>query len=102
MVERAREYCIERDAVLRRLNAQEYIQFALRHAMPLPPSFYSQPLEVSSVILLASMHKARLQINAFTPDEKLASATWLTANNYSLPEPLRLEDGVLIGAEYEH
>lgn len=96
----------ERDFVLRSLDVQKMKEFFTRWQQPWPPSF-SKPN-----IPLAAMHKARLDILAFTPPEKLFSALWLIGHQFELPEQLKLvvhkdPNGQvpiryeLIGAEYE-
>lgn len=92
----------DRDQVLRSLDVNEMKKFFKRWSQKLPDRW------VTKHVPLAVMHKARLQILAFTPKEKLLSALWLAAHDFNLPdgmgivlhqgEPPRYE---LKGAEYE-
>lgn len=91
-----RKFCEERDAVLRTLDAEQYARFRKRWKMPEPGQW------VKPDVPYAVMHKARLGVRAFTKDEKLLSARWLTEHGYQLPAHIRLEGDELIGAEYDH
>jgi hypothetical protein len=84
----------ERDAVARGLDVGELIRFCHRWKIKMPAFVHN------STIPMAIMHKARLSIRAFSPEEKMASAKWLTENNHELPDDMELVDGVLLGAEY--
>lgn len=95
----AKLYCAHRDAVLRALDPMQFLSFCAQNRLPLSDSFFQGAESVP--LIMATMHKTRLDIKTFTPAEKLASARWLLANNFRLPEHLWLDGDVVVGAEYE-
>jgi hypothetical protein len=89
---------MERDAILRELDVKKMENFMRRNKQKVPK--YTHP-----TVPYALMHNARLQVLNFSPEEKLESAMWLRANNYSLPKGMKLVSNqlggvILTGAEY--
>jgi hypothetical protein len=66
----------DRDAALRSLNEAAFDKFAREWSVP-------QPAQWKRGAKLAAMHKARLQIISFTPEEKALSRAWLASNGFS-------------------
>ena len=78
-IEDIKQYCIERDAVLRKLDVDALHVHMAKWNVPRPERWAHPTVPV------AMMHKARLSINAFTAEEKEVSRVWLLANDYLLP-----------------
>jgi hypothetical protein len=72
----ARAFCKDRDATLRSLDRDRLDRFLRKWNQP-------RPREWIGDVWLASMHKARLQINTFTEAEKAVSRTWLALHDYT-------------------
>lgn len=102
MMEKAAAFTEERDAVLKTLDPVKFIQFSVNWSIPLPNTYYTRTWQEAREVLLATMHKTRLQIRAFNSTEKEASASWLVEHGYELPEPITYENGILAGAEYDN
>jgi hypothetical protein len=86
---------MQRDAILREMDVKKMEAFMRRHKQKVPN--YVHPS-----VPIAMMHMARLQIRAFTSEEKIVSAKWLMENNYTnLPNGITYVDGILTGAEFE-
>jgi len=66
----------ERDSMLRSLDEAEFDSFARNWNVP-------QPAAWKPKAKLAAMHKARLNIESFTPDEKDVSRDWLASNGFT-------------------
>jgi hypothetical protein len=73
------QYCAERDEVLRALDPEKFEAFWTRWKQRRPPGGW-----VSPEVPLIMMHKARLQVNDMTKEEKAASREWLLSRGYSL------------------
>jgi hypothetical protein len=75
--EEIKRFCAERDRVLRALDVPMYEAFLRAQGVILPEQWARPDVPI------ASMHKARLHLNAFTAEEKAASRAWLAANGYT-------------------
>jgi hypothetical protein len=73
---RAKAFNRDRDAALRSLDRGQFEQFQKKWNLP-------RPREWIDDAWLASMHKARLQINTFTQTEKAISRLWLARNGFT-------------------
>src|SRR5258708_28990097 len=71
-----RAFCKDRDATLRSLDRDRLDRCLRKWNQP-------RPREWIGAAWLASMHKARLQIDAFTEAEKAVSRTWLAQHDYT-------------------
>jgi hypothetical protein len=72
----ARAFCKDRDATLRSLDRDRLDRFLRKWNQPRPREWIGDSW-------LAAMHKARLQIDAFTEAEKAVSRTWLAQHDYT-------------------
>ena len=72
----ARAFCKDRDAALRSLDRDRLDGFLRKWNQP-------RPREWIGDAWLASMHKARLQIEVFIEAEKAVSRTWLAHHGYT-------------------
>ncbi len=72
----AKQFVLDRDFALRSLDSDELDRFAKKWNVPVPRQWIGDAR-------LASMHKARLQLDAFTESEKAISRTWLDQHGYS-------------------
>lgn len=94
----------ERDVLLQRLDIDDAAtliraaeKFARRWNIPTPPQGWARP-----DVPLAALHKARLSIRSFSYKQKLASAKWLLANDYELPENIYYDGTTLTGVEFNY
>ena len=71
-------YCRERDALLRALDQEKFDDHCRRWGIPTPREGW---LPSSRLIL---MHKARLSLQTFTPEEKEESRRWLEEHHCSM------------------
>ena len=76
MTASSRAFCKDRDAVLRALDRDKLERFLRKWNQP-------RSYEWIGDSWLAAMHKARLQIVAFTEAEKAVSRTWLAQHDYT-------------------
>ena len=83
----------DRTEALRSLDPEVWQVFSLR--WNLPPPFPKGWGDTDS--LLAVMHKVRLMLPEFSPEEKKFSAAWVVGHGMELPEGLTFEDGELKG-----
>lgn len=86
--------------MLRALSPSMFLSFARRWHVPLSANYTNTVL--GHHLTLLTMHKTRLDIVAFTPEEKYASARWIVDNGFQLPPHLKIADGKVLGAEYEN
>ena len=77
--EKIKLYCKERDEMLRSLDVEKFHRFYKKHKLVKPHGGWLTP-----EVPLIMMHKARMQINSFTEEEKEVSRKWLLSHNYSL------------------
>lgn len=72
----AKAFSRDRDAALRSLDGEQFDRFARKWGVPVPRAWVGDAR-------LAAMHKARLQIEAFTEFDKAISRVWLAQHGYS-------------------
>lgn len=75
------EYCAERDKMLRSLNIDEFDKFYKKHKLLTPKG----GKWLDPIVPFIMMHKARLQIESMTEEEKKVSREWLLSRGYQLP-----------------
>lgn len=68
-----RDYVIERDAILRKLDLIAYREFCAKHGVRCSPVD-----EINEI----AMHKARMIATSFTDEEKSTSREWLESRDY--------------------
>jgi hypothetical protein len=83
----------DRTEALRSLDPEVWQVFSLRWNLP-PPFPKGWGDETS---LLAVMHKVRLMLPEFSPEEKKFSAAWVVGHGMDLPDGLTYENGELKG-----
>jgi hypothetical protein len=72
-------YIADRDAMLRALDPAKCIEHFKKWHLPQPPGGWSDPIEVPLVM----MHKCRLEVPAFSNEERAFSHKWLAARGYT-------------------
>jgi hypothetical protein len=74
------KYVEERDAMLRSLDINKFMEFYKRYDLTTPKGGWAHP-EMPLII----MHKSRLQITSMTEEERKISREWLLTRGYLLP-----------------
>jgi len=76
--EAIREWCKERDEVLRSLDVKKFAKFWRKHKLPMPKGGWASP-----DVPLIMIHKCRLQVESMTEEEQEVSRAWLISHGYS-------------------